>query len=193
MMCCWQSQENVLVHYVRCNACAWPWAQRPKINNTGQCACLKPHHRRFERIWFKSCADFALLFIMLPFGQLHQYSRHMSAAAAVGPTTNDQKSKIARYFRSEFTKHEEVHVVFSAHATSSIRSDYLHLYLFPSMGLEKIANYIDTSVSDSNSDSRDSRAFKHFNGAHTHNHIDTHCSFHDEYSDGRPKGKKVGH
>lgn len=139
MMCCWQSQENVLVHYVRCNACAWPWAQRPKINNTGQCACLKPHHRRFERIWFKSCADFALLFIMLPFGQLHQYSRHMSAAAAVaGPTTNDQKSKIARYFRSEITKHEEVHVVFSAHATSSIRSDYLHLYLFPSMGLEKL-------------------------------------------------------
>lgn len=129
---------------------------------------------------------------MLPFGQLHQYSRHMSAAAtAAGPTTNDQKSKIARYFRSEITKHEEVHVVFSAHATSSIRSDYLHLYLFPSMGLEKITNYIvDTSVSNSNSDSRVSRAFKHFNGVHTHNHIDTHCSFHDEYSDGRTKGKK---
>lgn len=50
----------------------WPWwgfwrvIKQQKINILGQCACLRTHHCRFEWIWFKSCADFALLFIMLP-------------------------------------------------------------------------------------------------------------------------------
>lgn len=60
----WCAVENLrktLVHYMFDVMLVHGCESKAKINNTGQCACSKPHHHWFERIWFKSYADFGVI------------------------------------------------------------------------------------------------------------------------------------